>query len=128
VSSTGTEGNGGSSRPAISRDGRFVAFLSSATNLVLPATAGGVYVRDLAGPTTTRSATSAGQSVQLSGDGRYLVTFTSSSATLVDRFAPTSVALPGASNGEWPAISANGRYVASIGLPGSNVIIAPNPL
>ena len=34
VSSTGVEGNGNSYAPAISADGRFVAFDSSATNLV----------------------------------------------------------------------------------------------
>ena len=34
VASHGGQGNGGSSRPAISADGRFVAFDSDATNLV----------------------------------------------------------------------------------------------
>ena len=34
VSTDGVEGNGASSSPAISRDGRFVAFVSLATNLI----------------------------------------------------------------------------------------------
>jgi hypothetical protein len=34
VSSTGREGNGRSWQPAISADGRYVAFYSAATNLV----------------------------------------------------------------------------------------------
>ncbi|MEN4030122.1 MAG: hypothetical protein PQ975_05955, partial [Methanobacterium sp.] len=49
VSSTGEQGNGDSSQPSISADGRYVAFTSYATNLVTGDTNGvsDVFVRDL---------------------------------------------------------------------------------
>ena len=83
VSGTGAQGNGNSvSAPAISGNGRFVAFVSDSSNLVsgdannLP----DVFVRDLQANTTNRV------SVSASGGG-------------TDSF-------------EVPAISANGRFVA----------------
>jgi hypothetical protein len=56
VSSNGTEANGASAHPAISADGRFVAFESTATNLVANDTnnVSDVFVRDRQGGTTTR--------------------------------------------------------------------------
>ena len=94
VSSTGIEGNGESTHPSVSEDGRFVAFVSSARNLVIPPTAfsrSHVYLRDRqAGTTTLVSATLAGTEgsassdfPSLSADGRY-VAFTSLAADLVD--------------------------------------------
>lgn len=92
VATDGSEANGRSESPAVSADGRFVAFASSAGNLV-PGDANGapdVFVRDvptgrtecvslgLAGGTADRGATHPG----ISGDGRF-VTFTSSSSDLV---------------------------------------------
>lgn len=62
VNSAGNQGNDTSSVPSISSDGRYVAFRSSATNLV-PGGANGwqIYVRDLAtGETTLVSMDSAG--------------------------------------------------------------------
>lgn len=49
IASDGSQGNGASSRPAISMDGRVVAFVSAASNLVSNDTNGGtdVFVRDL---------------------------------------------------------------------------------
>src|SRR5437867_3390116 len=56
VDSAGNEGNGGSSGPAISADGRFVAFASSASNLVPGDTNGvaDVFVHDRQTGTTER--------------------------------------------------------------------------
>jgi Tol biopolymer transport system component len=79
----GQETNDRSSRPAISADGRWVAFESSATNLVSGADANGtgldVYLRDLAAGTVTRiSVDEAGRQFaqayrpRLSGNGRFV--------------------------------------------------------
>jgi Tol biopolymer transport system component len=56
VASNGTQANGASSSPAVSRDGRFVAFVSEASNLVSGDTNGlpDVFVRDRATSVTTR--------------------------------------------------------------------------
>jgi Tol biopolymer transport system component len=94
VSSAGTEGNGNSFEPAISADGRFVAFTSGATNLVegqyVSDTA--VYVHDLATGATewvsvprSGDGINAGRSYQpsLSADGRY-VAFASQGDDLVE--------------------------------------------
>ena len=69
VSSTGVQGNGPAASPAISRDGRFVAFASAATGLVPGDTnhKGDVLVRDRQAGTTVRvSVSSAG--AQANGD------------------------------------------------------------
>jgi len=91
-SSAGVEGIGGSSRPAISADGRYVAFESYATNLVASDTnfLGDVFVRDRATDRTKRvsldSAGREGDSVSfdpaISADGRY-VAFESYATNLV---------------------------------------------
>jgi Tol biopolymer transport system component len=56
VSSSGVEGDGSSFYPSISADGRYVAFTSSATNLVAGDTNGtwDVFVRDRETGATTR--------------------------------------------------------------------------
>ncbi len=141
VSSTGAEADNSSSSPAISADGRFVAFASGASNLVAGDTNGGtdVFVRDRRSGTTERvSLSSAGAqgnnesfAPALSGDGRF-VAFTSTASNLVpgdvngllDVFVhdrqtgatePVSVSSTGAqANGinEFPSVSADGRIVA----------------
>lgn len=82
-SGAGTEGNGPSNTPALSADGRYVAFTSAATNLVTGDTNGhaDVFVRDLQsgstvlasapGPGGQASADSVGPAI--SGDGRFVV-------------------------------------------------------
>ena len=81
----GAIGNGGSYVPSISSDGRFVAFLSDASNLVANDTNGvtDVFVRD------RQTGTTECVSVDLGG-----------------------VPGNGPCDGEFPAISADGRYVA----------------
>jgi hypothetical protein len=141
VSSGGVEGNDVSSGGQISADGRFVAFGSDATNLVVGDTNGvrDVFVHDRVGATTERlSISSAGveadqlsQALAINADGRY-VAFGSNATNLVpgdtngcsdvfvrDRVAGTtervSVSSAGAQamgHSHGPAISSDGRFVA----------------
>ena len=145
VSSAGVQGDGTSAGPSISADGRFVAFASSAANLVPGHIAVGmtdVFVHDLLTGTTERvsvdssgSANNGGSgSPSISSDGRY-VAFPSSATNLVpgdtngkfdifvrDRLAGTtervSVATGGAQGdgdsgaSHTPSISQDGRFVA----------------
>jgi hypothetical protein len=94
VSTAGGQSNGSSFRPAMSGDGRYLVFESSATNLIAGTTAAGVshiYVRDRTlGTTTLVSQSSAGTAgngaslqASISGDGRY-VAFESDANNLVD--------------------------------------------
>lgn len=91
VASDGTLGNGSSSRPSISQDGRYVSFESLSSNLVpLAPTLACVYVRDrLTGLTTLESPDSAGGLAndnvldsRISGNGRFVV-FESAATDLV---------------------------------------------
>lgn len=92
VSSSGTQGNLDSATPAISSDGRIVAFRSGASTLVVPDTNSfdDVFVRDTStGQTTRVSVSSAGAQGDfggvapcLSADGRH-VSFSSQSTNLV---------------------------------------------
>jgi len=83
VASNGAEGNGDSHYPAISGDGRYVAFASEAGDLVRNATNGGIFVHDRQTGKTTQ--------VSVASDGT-----------------------PGKSPSYFPAISADGRYVAFV--------------
>jgi Tol biopolymer transport system component len=100
VSSAGAEGDGGSYHPSISADGRFVALVSSATNLVGGDTNGfsDVFLRNRRRQRTTRvSVSSAGAQgnsgsflidpLVVSADGRF-VAFISNATNLVS--SPTS--------------------------------------
>lgn len=103
VASDGSESNGGVGPPAISADGRYVAFPSEASNLVpgdanvcpffpMPGTCPDVFVHDLAtGETVLASVGPAGEQangeslyVSLSGDGRS-VAFASLASSLTPR-------------------------------------------
>ena len=100
VDSSGNQGNASSLHPAISADGRHVAFESNASNLVYGDTNGGydVFVHDrVTGETVRASATNAGgeadnwsYAAALSADGRF-VAFESYASNLVS----------GDSNGWW---------------------------
>src|SRR3712207_4823726 len=90
---TGAKGNNESRHSSISADGRYVAFLSSATNLDAADTGTGhdVYVRDRQTNTTTLASRASGATgakgdrsnsrPMISGDGRYVV-FESDSTNL----------------------------------------------
>jgi Tol biopolymer transport system component len=141
VSSAGAQANGDSFAPAISADGRFVAFASAASNLVDADTnnANDVFVRDRQANTTTRVSVGPGgaqanggsDEPSLSGDGR-LVAFTSAASNLMagdvnnnrdafvfDRQTGTTVNVSVDSAGVQanldsftPELSTNGRFVA----------------
>ncbi|MCJ7492238.1 MAG: hypothetical protein MUP15_08845, partial [Dehalococcoidia bacterium] len=134
VDSLGNEANGASAVPAISANGRYVAFISSATNLAEGDTYPNfdIFVHDRATGTTERvSVTSAGNETHhnswgptISGDGRYVV-FDSWAPDLVtpatsnrphlfvrDRVNGTTELLPVGSETYAPAISANGGFIA----------------
>ncbi|MFZ1007509.1 MAG: hypothetical protein WAN65_11765, partial [Candidatus Sulfotelmatobacter sp.] len=146
VAADGTPGNGNGSQPAISLDGRFVAFASSSTNLVAGAPGNvQIYLRDRnTGQTKLVSigtdgspANQGGSSPALSADGRYIAYF-SSSTNLVPQStggmtevyvydtqtAQTVLASSAAdgtpagqsvlSNYSPPAMSANGRFVSFV--------------
>lgn len=82
VGAAGRPGNGPSADPSISLDGRYVAFDSTASDLVPDDTngSGDVFVRDLQAGTTTRVSVTADGAAQygasqlpaISGDGRYV--------------------------------------------------------
>jgi Tol biopolymer transport system component len=141
VGPAGAQANGSSHLPAISGDGRYVAFLSDAANLVpgdgndLP----DVFVRDLrygithrlSVATDGRQADGASFDVALSADGRY-VAFDSAATNLVAgdtnertdvfvrdlRYGTTYRVSLGAGGGQGdgysagPSLSADGRYLA----------------
>jgi Tol biopolymer transport system component len=130
----GVLGNAGSNSPAITPNGRFVAFGSNATNLV-PGDTNGVYdlfVRDLETGALDlvstgldgAAANAASHQARISDDGRF-VTFYSDATNLVaddtngvtdvfvrDRQEGTTTRVPAGTNSSlFPDISGNGRYV-----------------
>ena len=145
VDSAGGQANNGSLSPAISADGRFVAFASAASNLVPGDTNGGVdiFVHDRqTGATERVSVDSAGAQANnpfifsppaISGDGRF-VAFDSAASNLVpgdtngaldvfvhdrltgatERVSVDSAGVQGNSSSTFPAISADGRFVAFV--------------
>jgi Ca2+-binding RTX toxin-like protein len=141
VATNGIEGNSLSDFPSISADGRYVAFESSASNLVSGDTNGiaDIFVRDTVANTTRRvsvddngiEGNGSSYSLSISADGRY-VAFSSYASNLVsgdtnnveDIFVYDTVAnttrrvsvddngTQGNSSSVYPTISADGRYVA----------------
>ncbi len=141
VATGGTPGNSWSYGASISVDGRYVAFLSDANNLVLGDTNGStdVFVHDRQSGTTARvNVASNGAQANygfdthawISADGRY-VAFSSDATNLVpsdtnnsvdafvrdrqsgttERVSVDSGSLQGNGDSDWPRISADGRYV-----------------
>ncbi|MGC5037913.1 hypothetical protein ACPXCS_24255 [Streptomyces sp. DT190] len=137
VAPDGTEGNGPSGGPSLSADGRRLAFVSSADNLVAGDTDGtaDAFVRDLRTGTTRMAGASVPGSVDdvaLSGNGRHLafsatdpgdgrshVWVEDLGTGALQRIEDTVA--PGYDTGRQPALSADGRYVAFVaqqsGLP-----------
>lgn len=142
IDSLGTQANNASKRPSTSGDGRFIAFESDASNLVLGDTNAStdIFVRDRqTGETTRVSVSSSGAEANegsggaaISGDGRY-VAFVSDASNLVandtnnttdifvrDRQTGMTIRVSVSSSGEqandfsdFPlSISSDGRFVA----------------
>ena len=154
VASDGTQANNVSARPSISADGRYVAFISYADNLVSGDTGYvDVFVHDRQTGQTTRVsvATGGGQAngnsygPSISADGRY-VAFESDATNLVsgdtnfstdvfvhDRQTGQTTRVSVASDGTQangpsgkPSISADGRYVAFMSSA-DNLVSMPGP-
>ena len=146
------KGDGVSSDPAISADGRFVAFVSQSTNLVAGVSGQQVYLRDRqTGQTTLISKSSSGvtsnggvnSSPAISSDGRYIA-FVSVATNLgvaggnqqiylhdrvtgiTSLITKDNNAVPGDGTSATPAINADGRYIAfasvstNLGAAGGN--------
>ncbi len=148
VTSTGGEASGGSTTPHLSGNGRFLAFRSTATDLVPSASHTGskVFVRDLQEHTTTWAFTQTSASVtsrhaRLSGDGRYLTGHLSNGASFIkDRFSGALHVISTHDGADvfFPVLSPSGRYVAVISAAGlvplppgatsSQLFVLPNPL
>jgi len=141
VSSAGDQADGNSYRPSVSADGRVVAFISFATNLVVGDTngKGDVFVRDrLAGTTERVSVSSAGgeangdaYEVAVSANGLFVV-FVSDATNLVaadtngdtdvfvrdlagnttERVSISTAGNQGNNHSREPSISADGQVVA----------------
>lgn len=133
--------NDESAYPAVSADGRFVAFDSFATNLVATDTneTGDIFLRDLETNTTALVSVAIGGdsgnnvswSASISGEGRY-VTFDSTASNLVAgdsegqtdiflrdvltqttiRVSESASGVGGNASSTFPVISADGRYIA----------------
>jgi hypothetical protein len=141
VRTNGAEANGSSSGPQISDSGRFVAFTSSATNLIGLDGNGtsDAFIRDRDKKKTTRVSTrsnggeaNGGSSVQgISGDGRYVLFFSNASNLVpgdsngvtdvfvkdrrtgkTKRVSIRSNGSQGNGSSDIAAISPSGRYVA----------------
>jgi Tol biopolymer transport system component len=152
VSSSGVQGNGNSLYPSISIDGRYIAFQSDASNLVVGDTnnRSDIFVHDLVAKTTVRvSVNSKGEQTLIAGsyspwisaNGRY-VTFESIADNLVDgdtkgwndifvrdlqtgsttRVSVSSSGVEGNSDSSIPSISSDGRYVAFLSNANNLVI------
>ena len=126
-------GNANSRLPSISADGRFVAFESAASNLVIDDSNGNlpdVFLYDRTTSTTqliTRGGNSDSRAPAISGDGRFIA-FASQASNLVaedttsnifdvfvyDRISNTTELLTTAGNSSSlePSISGNGQFVA----------------
>lgn len=133
VDAHGQQADGASAAPALSADGRYVAFVSTASNLVRGDTNGvaDAFVKDLRTGRTERVGEGPATGVALSGNGRFVVLATPAALTkdddnalddiyLVDRRTHRTERIshghpdvpPRYLLNHSPAISANGRVVA----------------
>ncbi|GAA2709490.1 PD40 domain-containing protein [Micromonospora olivasterospora] len=132
VATDGTQATSDSHQPSISGDGRYVAYQSTADDIVTQPVSDGanVYLYDrqlgttrlVSTPKTGAPAASAASgSAEVSGDGRY-VTFTSNAANLVpgDANATTDVFLWEAATGTTVPVSAT-----PAGVPGNGTALSP---
>jgi Tol biopolymer transport system component len=127
VNSSGEPANAASGNPSLSADGRFVAFVSYATNLD-PSGDRGVFVRDRKAGTTRLAAPASGPNrpiqPSISADGRFVAyaepdAYGDGNIHLHDmRSGKTSLVTvgvdgnPAGGRSQNPSLSANGRFVA----------------
>jgi len=138
ISTAGAQSNGSSFRPALSGDGRYVVFESSATNLVAATTAVGtthIYLRDRTLGTTVLASQSTGgtagngSSIQaaLSADGLY-VAFASDATNLVgsDTNGLRDVFLRDVAGGTTIRVSVGPGGIQSVGSAAGGASRAPS--
>ena len=131
VDSNGNQANGDSFHPAISANGRYIAFTSRASNLIAGGTSPGskVFVHDRQTGTTTLASINAngdqvfGADPSISADGRFVAFESAQDVYVRDRLLglTTQVSvnlggLPTTLESTAPSISAYGRYVAFASL------------
>jgi Tol biopolymer transport system component len=119
VSSTGAQANDRSVEPAMSADGRYVAFTSFASNLTTGDSSpnGGVFVHDRQSGETTRVSAGlqvSGTGPSLSADGRFVAfALSGNDVFVVDRLTgQTQPIAVGSSSSLRPQLSADGRFVS----------------
>lgn len=123
TASPATAGNAASSEAAVSRDGRYVAFVSRATDLV-PGQMDQTGSRDVfvfdrmagttllaSGSSPTQAACSSCEDVQISGDGRYIAYWDSPVIFIFDQTAGTRTSFFAGTNIIFQ-LSDEGRYIA----------------
>ena len=128
----GSGADQGSYEPSVSRDGRYVAFMSTATNLIAGYVGRhrSVYVRDRAAGRTTLVSEGWAYSVVVSADGRSVAFDTDARMSpedvngsqdvyvrdqttgVVELVSVTPAGFSGLYGGSSPSLSADGRYVA----------------
>jgi Tol biopolymer transport system component len=122
IGKNGKQGNGDSDAPSISADGRFVTFISNATNL-LGAFNGGnlsIFLADRVAQTIALISSPVAISQSISANGRYVALELGTNSFVYDRVARKMAVLnvdpkgglTSGSDGHSPSISADGRYVA----------------
>jgi hypothetical protein len=141
-STAGVLGNNASIKPSISYDGRYVAFVSSASNFDASNLGNGqdMYVRDtvnnttqLASKTLSGFATNSADNGRINADGRFVVYEATNSSTggrdihvydilnnTVDIVSKSSSGVAGG-NSTWPSISCDGSIVA-FGSAATNLV------
>ena len=126
VTAASAASNGDSGRSSVSNDGRFVAFESTASNLVEGDfnDRSDVFLRDRIDGTTTRISLSptgdemSGADPSISGDGRFVAFLASANLYLWDaEVDKTRILIQGATMA-YPSISESGRYIALWSLSG----------
>jgi Tol biopolymer transport system component len=134
VSTTGVQADHDSAAPAISADGRYVAFVSGATTLVPGDTNGtsDVFVHDTVTGTTERVSIGAptfADSPDLSADGRYVSYVSGTDVFVRDRTAGVTTWVSEGANGTCTqsTISADGRYVVFVSEATNLVPTDPEP-
>lgn len=131
VATDGTQANGDAEWPSMSRDGRYISFVSYAWNLVPEALGAQALVRDLVQSITSWPINAYADWQQLSGDGRYFIASNNfdGGLGLRDRIAAKTASLPAeGALWRWAVISTNGRYIAAHGYGDGSIVVFPNPL
>ena len=106
INNAGKNGNNDSEYPAISADGRFIVFHSSATNLVSNSESQSIYLYDRIKKNIKKI--DSGNFPSISSDGRFIA-YNKAGISVYDRLKKTTKIV---ANGNYPSISFDGRFIA----------------